>query len=77
MAVGHNHTLYLYAADNLKLASVHFVKSTEKILAGVRPPPQCLRIGVHKHNFVFDHILHLSEYLRVQLGYVSIHSASE
>ena len=30
--------------------------------------PQCLRIWGHEHNFVSDHILHFSEYLRVQLG---------
>ena len=29
---------------------------------------RCLRIGEHKDNFVFDHILHFSEYTRVQLG---------
>ena len=29
---------------------------------------QCLRIVAQGHNFVFDHILLLLEYLRVQLG---------
>ena len=29
---------------------------------------QCLRIGVVKHNFVFDHILHFYQYPTVQLG---------
>ena len=34
----------------------------------VSPGPQWLRIEVHEDIFVFDHILHFSEYTRVQLG---------
>ena len=29
---------------------------------------QCLGIGVHKHNFVVDYILHLGKYLEFRLG---------
>ena len=29
---------------------------------------QCIRIGLMKDNFVFDHILHFSDYTRVRLG---------
>ena len=33
---------------------------------------ECIRIGVMKDNLVFDHILHLSAYTRVQLGQVMV-----
>ena len=33
---------------------------------------QWLRIGGYEHNLVFDHILHLYEYLWVQFGWVGI-----
>ena len=32
------------------------------------PPPPCIRIGVMKDNFVFDHFLQFSDYKNVQLG---------
>ena len=38
---------------------------------------QWLRTGVHEDIFVFDHILHFSDYPMIQLGQVGLHSGSE
>ena len=43
-------------------------EATSPLSLATGPGAQCIRIGVMKDNFVFDHFLHFFDYTRVQLG---------